>query len=99
MLDEKIKFQVAFGDELSKWLDKNLPPLFEEVISHNDDDLDDLYNDDVEPLITLEKDDVIVSERRIRAKIAEAILENHIQDRLFEIEYHKSASTQVIGYD
>jgi hypothetical protein len=95
MIDEKIKIGIEFTDALNKWFDQSLPTLFDEVISHEDDL--ELYDDD-EPLLAFENTDVIVSEKKMKAKIAEVILENRINDHLFQIEYAKSLSQSVGGY-
>jgi hypothetical protein len=94
MIEEKINVGIEFTDALNKWFDRSLPDLFDEV--DHEDDLD-LFNDE-EPLLSFENNDVIVSEKRMKAKIAEIILENRINDHLFEREYKKSAGVLVEGY-
>jgi hypothetical protein len=93
-LTKKIEVGLEFTDALSKFFDGSLPVLFDEV--SREDDLD-LYNDD-ENLLTFTDTDVIVSEKKMKAKIAEVILENRINDMLFEMEYSKSVSKEVFGY-
>jgi hypothetical protein len=95
MIEEKIKTGVQFASDLSQWFDRSLPSAFDDVINRHEEELE-LYSN--EPLLTFDKEDVIVSDQRLKAKIAEVMLENRINDELFTMEYKKSKSMQVIGY-
>jgi L-arabinose isomerase len=97
MIEDKVKAQLEFGSELNTWLGTNLSSVFDEVISKEDEDLD-LYNND-EPLLVLEKNDVIINEAKLKNEIAKAILEYHISDKIFEMECLKSRKEEVAGYD
>lgn len=95
MLEEKIERSVLFTTEFEKWLDVSLPSLISDVGTA--EDLDD-FEDGDEKLLTFEGQDVIVSEKKIKSKIAEVILENRINDYLFNMEYVRSAKQDVEGY-
>lgn len=93
MIEEKIKNSIEFTQELSDWFNKSLPDLITEVKNDNDPEF---YND--EPLLTFEQDSVIVSENKVKSKIADMLLENRISDYIFLMEYEKSTKEQVVGY-
>lgn len=94
-LDERVKVSLEFTDSLRKFFDGTLPTYFDEVLQ--EDDLE-LFETD-EPLLTFEGQDVIVNDKKVKAKIAEVILENRINDRLFEMEFEKSAKIRdIVGY-
>lgn len=95
MLEEKIEKSILFTGEFGKWLDLSLPELIQDVATT--EDLDS-FDEDEEKLLTFEGQDVIVSEKKIKAKIAEVMLENRINDYLFMQEYERSAKQDVEGY-
>jgi len=95
MLEDKIKTSLAFTGEFGKWLDVSLPELIQDVSVT--EDLDN-FDDEDEPLLSFEGQDILVSEKKIKSKIAEVMLENRINDYLFQQEFSKSSKQDVEGY-
>lgn len=93
MIEDKIKTSIIFTNELSDWFNRSLPDLISDVQKEDDPEF---YSD--EPLLTFEPDGIVISENKVKSKIADLLLEAKITDYLFNLEFEKSRNEKVIGY-
>jgi hypothetical protein len=97
MIEDKLKPNLQFSEEFNTFLDGHFEDMFNEALISPDVD----FEDD-EDILDLEQGDdvvnIIVNDKKIRNKIASAILDDRIQNRLITIEYDISKNTIVGGY-
>jgi len=98
MIDEKIQKSLEFSSEMRSYLDVNFDKWFSETITTPDIDI----SDDEGDIVDLEQEDnnvnVVVNDKKVKNKIASALLDDKIQNQLFLIEYNISKNTLVEGY-
>lgn len=98
MLEEKIKANLQFTEEMNKFLDIHFDDIFKEALISPETD----FTDDEGDILDLEREDnvinVIINDKKIRNRIASALLDDRIQNRLITMEYDISKNTKIEGY-